>query len=73
VRKSFQLLFFVFVVASLSFYTKAAFHLNHFVLCAVPAAVFFSYYFLYAKRKWFYESLFYLLLISIIYFQFNTF
>jgi hypothetical protein len=73
VRKSFQLLFFVFVIAALSFYTKAAFHLNHFLLCAVPAAVFFSYYFLYAKRKWFYESLFYLLLISIIYFQFNTF
>lgn len=73
VRKSFQLLFFVFVIAALSFYTKAAFHLNHFLLCGVPVAVFFSYYFLYAKRKWFYESLFYLLLISIIYFQFNTF
>ncbi len=73
VRKSFQLLFFVFVIAGLSFYIKAAFHLNHFVLCAVPAAVFFSYYFLYAKRKWFYESLFAILLISIIYFQFNTF
>jgi len=61
------------VVAGLSFYIKAAFHLNHFLLCAVPAAVFFAYYFLYAKNKWFYESLFYLLLISIIYFQFNTF
>ncbi|CAN5308707.1 hypothetical protein BH09BAC6_BH09BAC6_34450 [soil metagenome] len=72
-RKSFQLLFVIFVVAGLSFYIKAAFHLNHFLLCAVPAAVFFSYYFLYAKRRWFYETLFLVLLISIIYFQFNTF
>jgi hypothetical protein len=73
IRKSFQLLFFVFLIAGLSFYVKAAFQLNHFLLCAVPAAIFFSYYFLYAKRKWFYEVLFGLLLISIVYFQFNTF
>jgi hypothetical protein len=73
VRKSFQLLFIIFLIACLSFYIKDAFHLNHFLLCAVPAAVFFSYYFLYAKRKWFYETLFALLVISIIYFQFNTF
>jgi hypothetical protein len=39
----------------------------------VPVAVFFSYYFLYAKRKWFYETLFAILLIGIIYFQFNNF
>jgi len=49
------------------------FNLNHFLLCTVPLAVFFAYYFLYAKSKWFYESLYLLLLISIIYFQFNTF
>ena len=73
VRKSFQLLFVAFLIAAASFYVKAAFELNHFLLCAVPVAVFFSYYFLYAKRKWFYEVLFGLLLISIVYFQFNTF
>jgi hypothetical protein len=73
VRKSFQLLFIIFLIAGLSFYIKAAFHLNHFLLCIVPTAVFFSYYFLYARRKWFYETLFALLLIGIIYFQFNTF
>ena len=73
VRKSFQLLFIVFLIGGLSFYIKAAFHLNHFLLCAIPASVFFAYYFLYAKRKWFYESLFALLVISIIYFQFNNF
>jgi len=73
VRKSFQLLFIVFLVAGLSFYVKTPFNLNHFLLCTVPLAVFFAYYFLYAKSKWFYESLYLLLLISIIYFQFNTF
>jgi len=73
IRKTFQLLFVIFLIGGLSFYIKAAFHLNHFLLCAVPATVFFSYYFLYAKRKWFYETLFCILLIGIIYFQFNTF
>jgi len=73
VRKSFQLLFVMFLIAGLSFYIKTQFNLNHFILCAVPAAVFFSYYFINATTKWFYESLYLLLLISIIYFQFNTF
>jgi hypothetical protein len=73
IRKTFQLLFIIFLIAGLSFYIKAAFQLSHFLLCAVPGAVFFSYYFLYAGRKWFYEILFGLLLISIVYFQFNTF
>jgi len=73
VRKSFQLLFIIFLIAGLSFYIKKPFNINHFVLCTVPAAVFCSYYFLYAKNKWFYESLYLLLLISVVYFQFNTF
>ncbi|MBD1394061.1 DUF6427 family protein [Mucilaginibacter glaciei] len=73
VRKSFQLLFIIFLIAGFSFYVKSEFNLNHFLLCAVPAAVFFSYYFINAHIKWFYESLYLLLLISIIYFQFNTF
>jgi hypothetical protein len=73
VRKSFQLLFCGFLIAGASFYVKQQFNLNHFLLCAVPAAVFFAYYFLYAGRRWFYETLFFLLLAGIIYFQFNTF
>lgn len=73
IRKSFQVLFIMFLIAGLSFYIKSEFNLNHFLLCAVPAAVFFSYYFINATAKWFYESLYLLLLISIIYFQFNTF
>ncbi|MEO8886347.1 MAG: DUF6427 family protein [Mucilaginibacter sp.] len=73
IRKSFQLLFCLFLVAGLSFYVEANFQLSHFLLCAIPAAVFFSYYFLYANIRWFYESLFVLLVMCIIYFQFNTF
>ena len=72
-RKSFQLLFFIFLITAFSFYVNASFHLNHFLLCIAPVAVFFAYFFLYATRKWFYESLFLLLLISIICFQFNNF
>lgn len=73
VRKSFQLLFIIFLIAGLSFYIKKPFNINHFLLCTIPCAVFFAYYFLYAKTRWFYESLYLLLLISVIYFQFNTF
>ncbi|WP_428328568.1 DUF6427 family protein [Mucilaginibacter sp.] len=73
VRKSFQLLFVIFLIAALSFYVNTPFNIDHFLLCTIPAAVFFSYYFLYASRKWFYETLYLLLLISIVYFQFNTF
>jgi len=73
VRKTFQLLFFIFLIAGLAFYVKADFRLNHFLLCAVPVAIFFSYYFLNATSRWFYETLYFLLFIGIIYFQFNTF
>jgi len=73
IRKSFQLLFFIFLITAFSFYVNASFHLNHFLLCIAPVAVFFAYFFLYSTRKWFYESLFLLLLISIICFQFNNF
>ncbi|MDB5142937.1 MAG: beta-carotene 15,15-monooxygenase [Mucilaginibacter sp.] len=72
-RKSFQLLFFIFLIASFSFYVRAGFLLDHFLLCSVPAAIFCAYYFLYATTRWFYETLYILLLASIIYFQFNTF
>ncbi|MDR3694107.1 DUF6427 family protein [Mucilaginibacter sp.] len=73
VRKSLQLLLIVFLITLLSFCVKAAFQLPHFLLCVVPASVFFAYYFLNAKRKWFYEALFGLLVLLIVYFQFNTF
>lgn len=73
VRKTFQLLFFVFIIGGLAFYVKPGFHLEHFLLCAVPLAIFFAFYFLNATVRWFYEPLYLLLVIGIIYFQFNTF
>ncbi|HEY9533269.1 MAG TPA: DUF6427 family protein [Mucilaginibacter sp.] len=73
IRKSFQLLFVVFLITGLSFYVKAQFSLTHFLLCVIPLSIFFAYYFLYAGARWFYESLFFILLAGIIYFQFNNF
>lgn len=72
-RKAFQILFFLFLITALNFYVKKHFSLNHFILCLVPSGITISYYFLYAAKRWFYESLYVLLLSSIIFFQFNTF
>ncbi len=73
IRKSLQLLLFFFFIAGLAFYVKKDFQLDHFLLCAVPAAIAFAYYFLFATSRWFYETLYIILLAGIIYFQFNTF
>lgn len=68
-RKSFQLLFFMFIIGLASFYLKQNHVLYHFLLCAPPAAALMAYYFLYANTRWLYESLYFMLLGSIIYFQ----
>jgi hypothetical protein len=68
-RKSFQLLFFMFIIALASFYLKQNLVLYHFLLCAPPAAALMAYYFLYANTRWLYESLYFILFGSIIYFQ----
>jgi hypothetical protein len=73
IRKTFQLLFFMVLAAALCFYVRPEFGLSHFLLCVVPAATFFAYYFLYAGKRWMYETLFFLLIACIIYFQFNNF
>lgn len=70
VRKTFQLLFFLFVIAALSFYLKTDFRINHFLLCVIPVATVLAYYFASAKIKWIYESLFILMISFIVYFQF---
>ncbi|QQL48814.1 DUF6427 family protein [Mucilaginibacter ginkgonis] len=72
-RKGLILMVLIFLIAGLSFYVKAEFRLSHFLLCALPTAIFFAYYFLYAKWKWFYETLFLLFVAGIIFFQFNNF
>lgn len=70
IRKSFQLLFCMFVLAAVSFYLNAEWSINHFLLAVPPIAVYMTYYFSYAMKRWFYESMFALLLLTIIYFQF---
>ena len=69
VRKSFQILFFMFLLGMLSFYLKPEIELYHFLLGLAPAAVFMAYYFLNARTRWFYETLYLLLVGFIIYFQ----
>src|SRR5690606_32299481 len=70
IRKSFQLLFGMLVLSVLSFYLNAELAVNHFLLCVPPIAVYMSYYFSYATKRWFYESVFGLLVLTVIYFQF---
>ncbi|WP_423147481.1 DUF6427 family protein [Rubrolithibacter danxiaensis] len=69
VRKSFQLLFFLLVLALISFYLKKQVQVYHFLLAVPAVAIFMAYYFLNAKRRWFYESLYLILIGFIIYFQ----
>lgn len=70
IRKSFALLFCMLLLAVLSFLLTDEPHLHHFLLCVSPLAVYFSYYFNYAGVRWIYESVFALLLLSILYLQF---
>ena len=69
-RKAFQMLFFIFIVTILSFYTKSDFRVYHFILSVPPGAVLLAYYFSNAKKRWIYESLFAILVVSIQYFLF---
>ncbi len=68
IRKSFQLLFCLFVIAVLSVYLKQGTKLMHFLLCVTPVSVLAAYYFAYADKRWFYESLFALFLGSVFFF-----
>lgn len=69
-RKAFQMLFFMFLVSIFSFYTKKGVTVAHFILCVPPGAVLLAYYFSNAKKRWFYETLFAILVICIQYFLF---
>jgi hypothetical protein len=69
-RKAFQMLFFMFIASIVSFYMKPDFRLYHFLLCVPPGAVLLAYYFSNAKKRWFYESLFLVLVFAIQYFLF---
>ncbi|MBB5636659.1 hypothetical protein HDF26_005135 [Pedobacter cryoconitis] len=69
-RKAFQMLFFMFLIGVLSVYTKSNFKLYHFLLCVPPGAVLLAYYFSNATKRWFYESLFLILVLTIQFFLF---
>lgn len=69
IRKSFQLLFFMLLLGLVSFYLKANLEEYHFLLCVPPLAIYTAYYFNYAQVRWFYESLYLILVVTIIYFQ----
>lgn len=73
VRKTFQILFSIIFIIAVASCIKTDFNFNHFQLFAMPVAVIIAYYFLYATKKWFYESLYLILLFAILYFQFNNF
>jgi len=51
-------------------YTKPNFRLYHFLLCVPPGAVLLAFYFSNATKRWFYESLFLVLVVAIQYFLF---
>lgn len=64
-RKAFQMLFFMFLIGMFSFYAKPGVTVNHFLLCVPSGAVLLAYYFSNAKKRWFYELMFAVLVISI--------
>jgi len=70
IRKSFQLLFCMFILSAASFYLNAEWSVSHFLLAVPPVAIYMTYYFNYAANRWFYESIYALLVLTIIYFQF---
>lgn len=70
IRKSFQLLFYMLLLIVGSFYLNEKIDINHFLLCAPPLAIYLAYYFSFAKSKWLFESLYLVIIITIIYFQF---
>lgn len=69
-RKSFQLLFFMVLLTLGSFYLNDHITINHFLLCAPPIAIYLGFYFTHSKSKWIYETLYLIIVATIIYFQF---
>ena len=70
IRKSYLMLFFVFVFSLLSFFITQEYPIYHFLLAVPAVAVFMGFYFISANKRWFYESLYLVLVGCIVYFQF---
>lgn len=69
IRKAFQLLFFMLLLAAVSFYLNTNLEAFHFLLCVAPLSIYMAYYFTHAKTRWLYETVFALLFFAILYFQ----
>lgn len=70
IRKSYQLLLMFFLLALCGSTLNIGTDPDHFLLAAVPVAIILAYYFIYARMRWFYESLFLYLIASMLYFNF---
>lgn len=70
VRKSYQLLFFMLILIFGSFYLNESKSINHFLLCVPLLSIYLAYFFTHAKIKWFYEILYVVILLAIVYLQF---
>ena len=70
VRKSFQLLFVMLILITASFYLNLEKSVNHFLLSVPAVSIYLAYFFTHAKIKWFYETLYIVIFLTIIYFQF---
>ncbi len=71
VRKSYQLLFYIFLLGFFSFYMSHASLKYHLLVCVPPIAIYMAYYFCHAKTRWLYEGLFTLMIVGFIYFQWS--
>lgn len=69
VRKAFQLMLFMLVVGILSFGLDRQHLPSHFITCVPVLAIYSGYYFHYAEKKWIFESLYGLLILTIVYLQ----
>lgn len=70
VRKTIKMLFYMILIVLASFFLNSELDVNHFLLCVPPIAIYAAYYFTLAEKRWFYESVFALLVLAIIYFQY---
>lgn len=66
VRKTVIMLFYMVLIVAGSFYLNRELDVNHFLLAVPPLAIYAAYYFSLATKRWFYESAFALLVITII-------
>jgi hypothetical protein len=71
IRKTLQLLFMMLVVAVASVFLSYDHKIVHFLMAAPVLSIYMGYYFQFSEKKWFYESVYVFLVLTILYFQFN--